>query len=184
MERITCPKCGEQVFASEPFCPACGTVLGKESEQPAAPPRVLFTTPVAYEITGPLLDKLAEEMQDGERVLVSLQNESGTVGIAATNRRILVLRTGALTGTYSRTSCRELPYLSIAEVKHQVVGALGKLQLIVRMIAGKPEVGVRGRMAKLVPENLAGMPAKELVSVASALRKLVAKAEALQKSAR
>lgn len=184
MERITCPKCGEQVFASEPFCPACGTVLGKEEdEQAAPPPRVLFETPVAYELSGPLLDSLAEAMQEGERVLVSLQNESGTVALAATNRRVLVLRTGALTGTYGRTSCRELPYLSIAEVKHQTVGALGKLQLMVRTIAGKPEVGVRGRMAKLTPENLAGMPTDKLVAVAGALRKLVAKAEALQKSA-
>ena len=180
MDRVTCSKCGEEAFAAEAFCPACGTIISREESEEAPVREVAFDTPVADELTGPLLTLLADNLGAGERVLVSLQNAEGNLGFAATNRRVLILRASDLGGAYGGASCRELPYLSLAEVKHQTVGALGRLQFMVRTIAGKPEVGTRGRMGKLVPENLAGLPSEKLVAAAAALRQLVAKAHAMQ----
>jgi rubredoxin len=185
MERLKCPECGESAFATEPFCPACGATFKpqEQDDSQSQEPQVRFDTPVAHPLTGGLLEALKGELKEGERVLVSLQNQGATLGFAATNRRVLVLRAGTLTGAYSRASCRELPYLSLAEVKHQSAGVLGKLQFMVRTLGGKPEVGVRGRMGRIVPEDLPGMPGDRVVVVAEALRQLVAKAEAMQKPA-
>jgi len=150
-----------------------------EREDSAAPaPKISFDTPVAFELTGVLLDTLTEHLQPGEQVLASLENQNAMVGIVATDRRVLILRAGSLSGQYARAACRELPYGSIAEVRCQQLGALGKLQLLVRTIGGKPEVGVRGRMGKIVPEDLAAMPGERLRLIADALRRLIAQAEA------
>jgi len=187
MNRVPCPHCQEPIFETEVFCPACGERVIKSDEEIAAEAerriqKRLFQGELCFPLSGDLLIALRDQLQEGERIYLSVQNIEDSLAVVATNRRGMVLRVSKAMAGASGVECESLPYGSIAEIKAQRLTELGTLMIGVMRIAGKPETGRRARMGKKVFTKIPAIPLDKLDRVVAGLQRLVEQAHAQLKA--
>lgn len=176
VERIRCKRCGATAFATEAICPSCGQLFGDQPEEEEKPSFDLHPTFVGEMPIEDLAAVLAANLQPGERILASVENEHGSVSLVATTRRILVLRAGEVTGAFHGAQCKEYPYLSIEDIICSPGPLNAKIQIKYRGYAGKPEVGRRARLAQQLTDNLMPFPKDVALRVTARLEELLEKA--------
>jgi Bacterial PH domain len=119
-----CTKCGNQFAEGQNFCGNCGTA--RNGGAPIQASRTEPSSPAGLvEVLPEKLEKiLAENLQPGEHVQIKLKG-ANKEALVCTDRRVMILKTGAATGHLFGAGVFQLPYRNItgAQVnKHLISG--------------------------------------------------------------
>lgn len=117
-----CTKCGTPVAGVTNFCANCGnpmSVANADSTNLAAPPSNLID-----QLPGRLEKLLSEILEPNETVFIKL-NGAFTEGLICTNKRVLILKAGFMTGQTFGSNMFQSPYRNITGCqvkKHMISG--------------------------------------------------------------
>lgn len=111
--------------------------------------------PARYAISDEVKAALRPLLVAGEPVVVSIANESDTVSLVATPKRLFTVKTGALGSGAAGIAIREYPWQGVFDIVQTPMTHNLKIAVHFRSNNGKVvEVGRRAMLAKPAVENL------------------------------
>ncbi len=122
-----CTQCGTRADDAARFCDRCGSALGSRSAPITAAPSqaaLASTAHLVEGLPGRLEKVLAELLEPGETIQIKLKG-AFKEALICTDRRVLILKAGYMTGQFFGSNVFQSPYRNITGVqvrKHLITG--------------------------------------------------------------